>query len=432
MSTCSKLFCTHRWRKKNTKCLLQIRNEESLQKGLVFLARPDWSCKYTSGSEIADNLLKKGISTGLVAFSDDTEYKRMLEIFPENLTLNGTNLFVDTLQAVENYGILILVPIGLFLNTLSFIIFNRSEKYSTAVGLHLKCLAVSDNLLILAQVLVSADDDWEQQLGVPSVSLANKFWCKLSNYMLVAGYVISALVLASATVERFLCIAFPMQIKQWNVFLKTKILMGVYCTFGFSVSLFALVAFAPQTTTIMKHMFCRSVPEQRKLWNTVYTIAVTVISNVLCSSTILLFTVLTSVWLYRQRKKRMTLANMSTQISQKEFRITLMLVTVATLFILLRFPKIITEEYLAQKGHTYSTRNLYHWSRAINILMVVNHSFNFVVYIVFLQPFRQTFVDMRSSCKKRPTEDMLERESNVSEIGIELPSVTSSLNMTSE
>ena len=71
-----------------------------------------------------------------------------------------------------------------------------------------------------------------------------------------------------------------------------------------------------------------------------------------------------------------------------------MLVNIASLFILLRFPKVIIMKLiLANSGNPLLIQSV---SKLVTFLIAVNHSVNFVIYMIFMESFRKTFCDMFS------------------------------------
>ena len=48
---------------------------------------------------------------------------------------------------VELYCFLVIIPLGIFLNFLCFIIFLKSKMYKTATGIHVTYLAIADNVV---------------------------------------------------------------------------------------------------------------------------------------------------------------------------------------------------------------------------------------------------------------------------------------------
>ena len=309
----------------------------------------------------------------------------------------------DIMEHIEIYGITFLVPVGLILNMASLLVFCKSDNYSTSVGLHLKCLAVADSLLILAQFLVTADDHWEEMIGIPAISTTNDFFCKIGNYLFIVGYLTSPFVLASATVERFLCITYPLKIKQWNINLITKILMGLFFLLSFSVATIALFAFKVQPDPFDKEFACMVLPKYEALWNRVNIATISVIANLVCGNLIFMFSILIAVCLFKQKRKRMDMGNSSSEISKKEAKITLMLLIVSIMFVLLRYPKVTIEVIMTTVNPSLGAI-LFHWSRAMNVLVVLNHSINFIIYIIFLKPFRQKFIEMFICCRSSPTD----------------------------
>ena len=124
------------------------------------------------------------------------------------------------------------------------------------------------------------------------------------------------------------------------------------------------------------------------------TIIQNVIANGICGGLILLFTLLIIGLLFRQVRNRNALSNNSSNVNTKnEIKITVMLVTVAVLFIILRFPKIIVIIYIQEVGYPLRLLSL---SKFTSFLVIVNHATNFFIYLSFLSSFQQTALKMFS------------------------------------
>ena len=126
-----------------------------------------------------------------------------------------------TTEKIELYGCLILIPIGIILNTASFAIFIITETYKTPTGLHLMCIAVADNTVLILSFLIRSPN-WTDYIEM-RVPMTTTF-CKVTLFLSNFSFLWSGMLLASATVERFLSIAFTLQVKVWNLFRITKFL----------------------------------------------------------------------------------------------------------------------------------------------------------------------------------------------------------------
>ena len=296
---------------------------------------------------------------------------------PTSLLATGANS--ELLQDITVYGILISVPLGFVLNSLSLILLIKSKDFSTSIGSHLKSLAVADNIQIIAILCCSLDNRWEHKLYIPQMYTMNIVYCKLTLYLLSVGLISTGVILASAIIERFFAVAFPLKFKSWNSNLLSKILIGIYFLVSFGISIFFLIT-EEFSTNGEKCMFSERYDDMMKIYLIVVS---TIFANGICVGSLLLFSILIIVMLFIQRRKRVGLGNTSTSSSHKEFQITVMLVVVAGLFIILRLPKLIM---LNVERHSF---NKISWSNFTNILYLINHSVNFIIYLIFLEPFRK-------------------------------------------
>ena len=114
-----------------------------------------------------------------------------------NSLLNDS--YVVAAEQIQLYGIVTLLPMGIILNTLSFVVFYKIKKHKSAVGLRKMCMAIADSCALLAI------QDLHIVLCKTSIPLGN------------AGSLWSGVLLASATVERYCCIAYPLKVKTWNL-----------------------------------------------------------------------------------------------------------------------------------------------------------------------------------------------------------------------
>ena len=115
-------------------------------------------------------------------------------------------------EQIELYGSLFVVPFGLLFNFLSFITFYRCKMHQTATSLHLMSIAIADCLLVVG-LLGFKTTYCKHYITIPDVPNLNRISCKGTAILTWFSFLISGMFLASATVERFLFIAFPLKIK---------------------------------------------------------------------------------------------------------------------------------------------------------------------------------------------------------------------------
>ena len=291
---------------------------------------------------------------------------------------------------IHMYGLIILIPLGIIFNSLSLIVFRISKDFSTSIGNHLKCISISDSIMLVGMLLTSTNEYWEEKLGLPDIFSMNNFSCKMSMYVAKVGCISTGLIMTSATIERFLAIALPLKYRSWNTLRTSKIILSVFFILSIGISTFVL--FFREITEKGK---CGVIEKHRKIYDLMYTIFPTAIANGICGSVILIFTLMIIGLLFHQSRVRNALTNNSVgSNSKKEIRVSVMLVSIASLFILLRFPKVIIMKLiLANSGNPLLIQSV---SKLVTFLIAVNHSVNFVIYMIFMESFRKTFCDMFS------------------------------------
>ena len=139
-------------------------------------------------------------------------------------------------------------------------------------------------------------------------------------------------------------------------------------------------------------MMCFSKSEHVKIFETLDQIINTIIANGICAGLIVVFTVLIAKNLYSYKRQRNVLSENVTDGSDQEFRITLMLFTVACLFIITRIPEILTYQIVfycfSNTIESPMCHNVKIFWPLSSLLVVINHSANFFIYTIFFKSFR--------------------------------------------
>ena len=117
------------------------------------------------------------------------------------------NHYVDTAFQVGLYSNVILVPIGIILNILSFVIFYQIKTHKSATGLHLMYMAIADNFALVAIFLND----------VPAYSI----------YSFIPD--IHGL--------HIICVAFALKVKSWNLLKLSKLLLIAYFLLSFCLNI---------------------------------------------------------------------------------------------------------------------------------------------------------------------------------------------------
>ena len=143
----------------------------------------------------------------------------------------------------------VLVPLGVVFNLISLLIFCRHSTYRSAIGIHLKCLAVADTFVITTIFISKLRDS---DLIKMDLSV-----CTINVFFLSVGVPWSGMLLSSATIERFVSIAFALKVKKWNLFRISSVCSITYIVIA--------IAYAAVGTKINGDFICGIVKETSQL-----------------------------------------------------------------------------------------------------------------------------------------------------------------------
>ena len=304
----------------------------------------------------------------------------------------------DIIRNVHMYGTLIVVPVGVLMKILAIVTFIKSRMAWNAVGLHMLYLCIADNV-VLVSVFIRTSSWWFYLIHIPDIYSLNTITCVGSNYVLEVGFTWSGFLLVSVTVERFLSIAFPLNVKSWNLYEKSKILMAIYLLLSLTLSGYTILGF--EITTMDNTNMCVYSEKYQNIFYIGNMILNVVFANGLCFTLILVFTIMTTVALNNYKKKRAKLG-FGSKDTGRQFRMTLMLLIVATLFLVLRVGEMIVHFLIIDKNLPDPVTEIALGVFPIFVLLLlINHAVNFVVYVIFLREFRRSFVGMFTWCRKQ-------------------------------
>ena len=305
---------------------------------------------------------------------------------------------------VEFYSIMTLVPIGFILNILSFIIFYQIKRHKSAPGSHIMCMAVADNCALLGIVMVEVELSRFGYRTLFDIAIKDLhiFPCKFSLILVNGSALWSGLLLASATVERYCCIAYPLKVKTWNLAPVSKILNVLYFFVSFGLNIPLGYSYISHRSTEFNESLC---VDSNDVMGDVTDIVVNgVLSHIVILTVIMIFTVAIAFHLRKTKNNRKTLSQHIVNQGSKEFIITSMLFAIACLFIATRLPIVLLFEsarylyFTGQFNLEVITIGAIAWPPSV-LLLLINHSVNFVIYVIFFKEFRDRFVSIML-CKK--------------------------------
>ena len=273
---------------------------------------------------------------------------------------------------------------------------HKSKTSNTATGIHLTCLAVADSF-ILTSLFVYSTQQWAINIDIADLTSFSYIICTLPYYTANFSFLWSGPLLASATVERFVSEAYPLKVKTWNLYQISKMLMIVYFVGSLVLSSYSFLCFDIVPKKNGKNICAYA---QQGFNDNVCTICDVIgnilLSNVVCVLLIFTFTLMIIIKLFKYGNNRSDLGPSGN--TGKEFQITLMLVMVATLFQIMHVPEMISYQlmkyYIAYDVMNPILINLVTVYPIFVILLVINHSVNFIINIIFFGNFRRTFIGL--------------------------------------
>ncbi len=293
---------------------------------------------------------------------------------------------------IQGYTLMITIPIGIVLNVLTIFTFLKIKFNKTTAGIHLLCLAISEVLL-----LVGFGISWHWPY---KFNFTHTVFCMIENFLVLSQQTWSSLLMVTLTVERFFAITFPLKFKKWNAKRISKV--SIVC-FAIVSCIFGCLSAARTTLFEAKdHNRCKHNPDFEELNNFFDSVATRILLYGSCPVLTFIFTVLIANQLYKQRKVRNTMVQEGPSVAKhKEFMITLMLFLVACMFLISKIFQT-TIWYLL----VHVSKSSVHFKHAAiashyaRIVLVLNHSLNSLVCLIFLKSFRKAFVSL-ICCKWR-------------------------------
>ena len=292
------------------------------------------------------------------------------------------------------YSVTILSPVGVLLNVLALIVLLKIKNYKTSTGLLLVCIAIGD-MCVLIGIVVTRAFVFQDTFKMFNSHAAKLILCKGGPFVYYTGLAWSGLLLTSVTIERFICITFVLKVKTWNLLKISKCLIAVYLII--SLLLAAGQAYGIIIFDVNSAVPCGYNPTDGTM-GVIDTIVNTVFVNGICSGLILIFTIAIALKLYQSKRERNNLNDNNSNCvpGNTEIKITLMIFIVATVFIVTRIPAFVL--YEMQKY--YFSKKMYFNKHYLNSVaaspisyafILINHSINFIIYICFLEKFREGF-----------------------------------------
>ena len=314
-------------------------------------------------------------------------------------TLESTPADIDTVHPFTFYFTGICIIVGLLGNTTSIIVFLKARVSESActVRYYLIALAFSDNTVLIAEAFVWLADiriTWIHKIDV---------LCKGVYYFRYAGRMWSAFLTLTITAERYLFVAYPLKSSSLRTANWCRIGILVTAYISFSLAIYALFLIGTSTN----HR-CIIYNNKKETFVIVDIIISRCLADVIIGSAIFILTGFMIRSLLKARHARENTLNGGcsfTRRQTREFQITIMLITIAILFVLVKVPYTFTY-YLSFKYNT-------EWGKIVSnqlvgikevndmagALVTLNYSINFFVYFFFVRSFRENLFKL-VACRK--------------------------------
>ena len=316
--------------------------------------------------------------------------------------LNKPDQSNNPFHYVSMYFNMISVLVGLVLNILCIVVFIKSKIARTSTAVEIIFLALADNINLITFFVVSSSI-WSQFSDMPNLTTIKRVMCAGPFYFGLVGLLLYGMTMSVATIERFCCVTFPLKVKAWNLFRKSKMLLLVLLVISLVLPVFHFWCYELFILNDELSVCLTTSITPSKMCTISRIIVMIILANFIPGFVILVFSILTGVGLYRSRARRQEMSVSSNSSSSssnnnnntnenREFRITTMLLAEATIFFISRVPFSI----MVQINQRYHFRNpvVLYVLESLSILATLNHGTNFVIYMIFLQEFRSTFAKL--------------------------------------
>ena len=318
-----------------------------------------------------------------------------IEDFSIEPTLNPE--WVRILKLGKNlnyYGVPIIVVFGLFGNITTFIIMSRQGFNKSSASIYFRTLAVLDCLVIVnhmtylwAGVHYDATGKW-WMLGYVS--------CKITWMTFAWPMGASGMVLVALTFERFLVTAIPLKTKRYCTKRNAKIVCA-------TINIVIILIWAVPMFIVHKDIHCADIEIPglqfmgvygKWIYITTYTYIPTPVIFILN------FFLIYKLVQARRARLMMTESTLTARDPNKQYqRLAVMTVTVSLTYLILTVPTT-TMNVLANFMDTSQMSTYVAWmifgDDMLQMVRLLNHSINFVLYLLSNTRIRSEFVSMIS------------------------------------
>ena len=304
------------------------------------------------------------------------------------MRVRSANQNDDWFILVIMYMTQIVIPVGLVLNMICVAGFVKSKLARTPTAIKVISLAIVRIINLIA--LFAQSSAGSRFIGIPNLAAINNVTCAGALYLGTFGGIFTGWLMSAAAVERFCYVTFPLKVKAWNLYRKSKIMISVLLVVSLALPVYHFWCFHLRIIDHVGLRFCLREPKMPNEFCVVCSTASHIISSMIPAFTILVFSILMGIGLYTSRADRQEMGGNNK--NNMEFRITVMLLIEATVFMIVRLPLVVLVPLHQVQGPNHPV--IGDALRFCAFLIPLNHSTSFFVYVGLLPEFRQSIAKM--------------------------------------
>ena len=281
--------------------------------------------------------------------------------------------------------------VGVFGNSLSFVVMCRHQLRGMVTSVYLQTLAVVDTLVLLTGLL----RHWIIDVSHRDIREHSTVSCKLHIFLVYWSLRFSAWIIVAITGERFICVFYPF-IYKYRITKKTAIIslmvMAFSCAihdshFFFTFTLFNYPRTRDNVSYVIKH--CSMYREYTHFWRFIWPFVDMTFACLLPSAIIIIGNI--SI-IYRLVNSRLVQVNVSYHPKFTSMTTTFIVISIG--FVLTTLPlRILTALLYTGKLWPETFDPYYHvkidlWWVCLTFLMYSNNACNFLLYFISSHRFR--------------------------------------------
>ncbi|XP_013381254.1 probable G-protein coupled receptor 139 [Lingula anatina] len=305
----------------------------------------------------------------------------------------------------EYHSILVMAPLGMVCNILALVTFLASRLRDTSTSCYLVGLAVCDSVVLLGdmlEVLVTAQG-WTESCF---------FWLPLW-YLSAVGRCMSAWIIVTFTIERFVSVAFPLKRQSICTAKRAKQMIVVLLLFSLASNayFFVLFDYIPSVSNPNSYR-CNVKPamiEEYLVCSIVFKIGMSIILPIVI---VVVFNTVTIRILDVVKRKRRQMSSKKNDSSDEQSLIdktTAMLLVTSTCYVVLAIPYVVTwivtyfYQYIEGAPDRAQSRTYSGIKKITHIFYVMNFAINFFLYCISGTVFRSelSFVFRNRTCQRQ-------------------------------